>query len=189
MNKEFDVIVFGATGYTGRLVAEHLLKTYGVNGSVKWAMAGRNSGKLVEVKGLLGAPSALQNVIADSDDSASLEAMASRAKVIISTAGPYQLYGSNLVAACAKTGTDYVDLTGESHWIAAMTAAHHERAKNSGARIVFSCGFDSIPVVRRRSRLRRRIPQSERHLPIPLRSHQDLKVRPSPTATRPMKTK
>jgi len=145
MNKEFDVIVFGATGYTGRLVAEHLLKSYGVNGPVKWAMAGRNAGKLTEVKSLLGAPSSLPTVIANSDDPASLEAMANRAKVIISTAGPYQLYGSNLVAACAKTGTDYVDLTGESHWISAMTAAHHERAKSSGARIVFSCGFDSIP--------------------------------------------
>ena len=145
MSREFDVIVFGATGYTGRLVAEHLFKSYGVGGAVKWALAGRNAGKLAEVKSLIGAPASHPSVIADSDNPASLEAMANRAKVIISTAGPYQLYGSNLVAACAKTGTDYVDLTGESHWIAAMTAAHHEQAKKSGARIVFSCGFDSIP--------------------------------------------
>jgi short subunit dehydrogenase-like uncharacterized protein len=84
-------------------------------------------------------------IVADANDQASLEAMAARASVVISTAGPYQLYGSGLVAACAKTGTDYVDLTGESHWIAAMMAAHEAQAKKSGARIVFSCGFDSIP--------------------------------------------
>jgi short subunit dehydrogenase-like uncharacterized protein len=145
MIREFDVIVFGATGYTGRLVVEHLFGTYGAGGSIKWALAGRNEIKLAEVRELIGAPATLPLVVADSDNPSSLEAMAKRAKIIISTAGPYQLYGSNLVAACAKTGTDYVDLTGESHWIAAMTAAHEAEAKKSGARIVFSCGFDSIP--------------------------------------------
>ena len=145
MAKEFDVIVFGSTGYTGRLVAEHLLKNYGAGGAVKWAMAGRSKDKLAAVAKEIGAPANLPFVVADSDDMASLEAMAGRAKVIITTAGPYQLYGSNLVAACAKTGTDYVDLTGESHWIAQMMAAHEVAAKKSGARIVFSCGFDSIP--------------------------------------------
>ena len=145
MAKEFDVIVFGSTGYTGRLVAEHLLKNYGAGGAVKWAMAGRSKDKLAAVAKEIGAPANLPFVVADSDDMASLEAMAARAKVIITTAGPYQLYGSNLVAACAKTGTDYVDLTGESHWIAQMMAAHEAAAKKSGARIVFSCGFDSIP--------------------------------------------
>ena len=145
MSREFDVIVFGASGYTGRLVAEHLLHNYGVGKSVKWAMAGRNCKKLTEVRSLIDAPADLQLVIADSDDSASLEAMAIRTNVVITTAGPYQLYGANLVAACAKTGTDYVDLTGESHWIATMTTKHDAQAKQSGARIVFSCGFDSIP--------------------------------------------
>ena len=145
MSGEFDVVVFGASGYTGRLVAEHLLRTYGVGKSVKWAMAGRSATKLTEVRGSIGAPTDLPLVIADSANSASLEAMAARAKVVITTAGPYQLYGSNLVAACAKTGTDYVDLTGESHWIAAMMTKHDGAAKQSGARIVFSCGFDSIP--------------------------------------------
>lgn len=144
-NREFDVIVFGSTGYTGRLVAEHLLKTYGAAGAVKWAMAGRSAAKLAAVRGEIGAPATLALVIADSDDPASLDAMCRRAKVVITTAGPYQLYGSNLVAACARTGTDYVDLTGESHWIAAMIAAHEAEAKTSGARLVFSCGFDSIP--------------------------------------------
>jgi len=144
MSREFDAVVFGATGYTGRLVAEHLLKTYGAGGTVKWAMAGRNAAKLGEVAKAIGAPATLPLVVADSNDPGSLEAMCKRAKVVITTAGPYQLYGSNLVAACAKTGTDYVDLTGESNWIAQMQR-HDEEAKKTGARLVFSCGFDSIP--------------------------------------------
>ncbi len=139
--REFDVILFGATGYTGRLVAEHLLKQPGV----AWAMAGRSKDKLEQVRKEIDAPASLPLILADADDPASLEAMCRRAKVIVSTAGPYQLYGSNLVAACARTGTDYVDLTGESHWIAQMIAAHEATAKASGARLVFSCGFDSIP--------------------------------------------
>ena len=143
--KDFDVIVFGSTVYTGRLVAEYLLKTYGVGGSVKWAMAGRSQAKLEEVRGLIGAPGSLPLVVADAHDKAALEAMAARTKVVISTAGPYQLYGSDLVAACAKTGCDYVDLTGESHWIAEMIGEHQDAARASGARLVFSCGFDSIP--------------------------------------------
>lgn len=143
--REFDVVVQGSTGYTGRLVAEHLLTTYGVGGEVKWAMAGRDAGKLAAVRAEIGAPDTLPLIVADAHDPAALEAMAARTKVVITTAGPYQLYGSELVAACAKVGTDYVDLTGESHWIAAMIAAHEAAAKASGARIVFSCGFDSIP--------------------------------------------
>lgn len=145
MSREFDVVVFGATGYTGRLVAEHLLKTYGTAGALKWAVAGRNADKLAEVRDLIAAPSAMPLLFADANDQASLEALAARTRVVVSTAGPYQLYGSGLVAACAKNGADYVDLTGESHWIAQMMAAHETQAKKSGARIVFSCGFDSIP--------------------------------------------
>lgn len=141
----FDIILFGATGYTGRLVAEHLLKTYGASGDLSWAMAGRNEAKLAEVRDLIGAPKTLPLIVANSDDPASCVAMSEKAKAVITTAGPYQLYGDNVVAACVKTGTDYVDLTGESNWIAAKTAQHHEAAKASGARIVFSCGFDSIP--------------------------------------------
>ena len=143
--REFDVIVQGSTGYTGRLVAEYLLKTYGAAGSVKWAMAGRSAPKLAEVRSLIGAPDTLPLIIADADDRAALEAMARRTKVVITTAGPYQLYGAKLVAACAAAGTDYVDLTGESNWIADMMAAHEAQAKATGARLVFSCGFDSIP--------------------------------------------
>jgi short subunit dehydrogenase-like uncharacterized protein len=144
-NPEFDAVVYGATGYTGRLVAEHLLKSYGTGGEVRWAMAGRSAGKLAEVRDLIGAPASLPLIVADAHDPAALAAMARRAKVVITTAGPYQLYGGDLVAACVGAGTDYVDLTGESNWIAAMIAAHDANARESGARIVFSCGFDSIP--------------------------------------------
>jgi short subunit dehydrogenase-like uncharacterized protein len=142
---DFDIVLYGATGYTGRLVAEHLLKTYGVGGDLAWAVAARSAGKLEEVCAEIGAPADLPRLVADADDPASLEAMVKRAKVIISTVGPYQLYGSGLVAACAAAGTDYVDLTGESNWIAAMIEANEAAAKASGARLVFSCGFDSIP--------------------------------------------
>jgi short subunit dehydrogenase-like uncharacterized protein len=143
--REFDIILYGATGYTGRLVAEHMLKTYGASGDIVWAMAGRSAEKLGEVRDLIGASASLPLVTADASDPASLAAMAKQASVIISTVGPYQLYGDGVVAACAEAGTDYVDLTGESHWIAKMIAANEAKAKASGARIVFSCGFDSIP--------------------------------------------
>lgn len=143
--RDFDVIVYGATGYTGRLVAEHLLRTYGANGTVKWAMAGRSAAKLAQVRSSIGAPETVPLVAADAHDRPALEAMARRTKAVITTAGPYQLYGSDLVAACAAAGADYVDLTGESNWIAAMIEANEAAAKASGARLVFSCGFDSIP--------------------------------------------
>ncbi|HZZ37072.1 MAG TPA: saccharopine dehydrogenase NADP-binding domain-containing protein [Caulobacteraceae bacterium] len=143
--REFDVVVYGATGYTGRLVAEHLSRTYGVGGEVRWAMAGRSPEKLAEVRDLIGAPAQTPFVVADAADPSALLDMARRAKVVITTAGPYQLYGGPLVAACAAAGTDYVDLTGESNWIAAMIGAHEAQAKQTGARLVFSCGFDSIP--------------------------------------------
>lgn len=143
--REFDAVVFGASGYTGRLVAEHMLRTYRVGGDIRWAMAGRDLGKLSQVRAAVGGPDSLPLIAADADDEAALRALAARTAVVITTAGPYQLYGSKLVAACAAAGTDYVDLTGESNWIAAMIAEHEEAAKTSGARIVFSCGFDSIP--------------------------------------------
>jgi len=142
---EFDIVVYGATGYTGRLVAAHLLKTYGAGGDLKWAMAGRSTDKLAEVRAEIGAPASLPAIVADAADAASLGAMVRRADVVITTVGPYQLYGSPLVAACAAAGTDYLDLTGESNWIAEMIGKHEAAAKASGARIVFSCGFDSIP--------------------------------------------
>ena len=143
--RAYDLIVYGASGFTGRLVAEHLLGTYGAIGEIKWAMAGRNTGKLAEVRDLIGGPSSLPLIAADASDPASLKAMAENAQVMISTVGPYQLYGEGLVAACAAAGTDYVDLCGEPAWMAAMIRKYGDVAKASGARIVFSCGFDSIP--------------------------------------------
>jgi short subunit dehydrogenase-like uncharacterized protein len=144
-NAEFDLIVYGATGYTGRLVAEHLAQRYGVGGDVKWAMAGRSADKLAQVRDEIGAPADTPLVVADASDPAQLQAMVSRAKAIITTVGPYQLYGSELVAACAAAGTDYLDLSGEPNWMRKMIDAHHETAKTTGARILHSCGFDSIP--------------------------------------------
>ena len=143
--KEFDVIVYGASGYTGRLVAEYLDKQYSGDADLKWAMAGRSAEKLAAVRDEIGAPADTPLVTADASDPASLEAMVKRAKVIITTVGPYQLYGNELVAACASAGTDYVDLCGEPAWMRTVIDAHNETAKSSGARIVLSCGFDSIP--------------------------------------------
>jgi short subunit dehydrogenase-like uncharacterized protein len=144
--REFDIVVYGATGYTGRLVAEHFVREYGGKpGMPKWAMAGRSLEKLAEVRGLIGAPADTPLVIADASDPGTLDAMCHRTRVVLTTVGPYQLYGSELVAACARTGTDYADLCGEPAWMREMIDAHDEHAKASGARIAFSSGFDSIP--------------------------------------------
>ncbi|MCA0909923.1 saccharopine dehydrogenase family protein [Qipengyuania gaetbuli] len=143
---EFDIIVYGATGYTGRLVAEHFVREYGgKDGGPKWAMAGRSMDKLEAVRDEIGAPGSTPLVVADADDPASLEAMCNRTKVVLTTVGPYQLYGDALVAACVKTGTDYADLCGEPVWMRQKIDEHMEAAKASGARICFSSGFDSIP--------------------------------------------
>ena len=142
MAKEFDVVVYGATGFTGRLVAEYLI---GNARGAKWAMAGRSADKLAEVRDLIGAPADTPLIVADASDEASLAAMCARTKVVLTTVGPYQTYGNELVAACAATGTDYVDLCGEPAWMRHKIDAHAAAAKASGARIVFSCGFDSIP--------------------------------------------
>jgi short subunit dehydrogenase-like uncharacterized protein len=139
--REFDVIVYGATGFTGRLVAEYLV----AQGTKGWAMAGRSAAKLAEVRDLIGASTATPLVEADASNPQTLHDMAARARVIITTVGPYQLYGSELVAACAAAGTDYVDLCGEPGWMREMIDAHEAKARETGARIVFSCGFDSIP--------------------------------------------
>ena len=143
--REFDVVVFGASGYTGKLVAEYIQSEYGENGSIKWAIAGRNKEKLEGIREELGLSADLSILEVDSNDQDSLNAMTSSTKCVLTTVGPYQLYGSNLVQSCAKNGTDYVDLTGEPGWMYEMINAHKETAQASGARIVFSCGFDSIP--------------------------------------------
>lgn len=145
MNKDFDLIVFGATGFTGRLVAEYLHKTYGAADSVRWAVAGRSATKLAQIRDSLGLRASLPLLVADASDEAALAALAARTKVVITTVGPYQQYGEPLVRACAKAGTDYVDLCGEPGWMAKMIPELQAPAQASGARIVFSCGFDSIP--------------------------------------------
>jgi short subunit dehydrogenase-like uncharacterized protein len=142
---EFDIIVYGASGFTGRLVAEYLAGRFGAGGAVRWAMAGRSLEKLAAVRNEIGAPADTPLVVADADDPESLRAMVRRAKAVLTTVGPYQLHGSDLVAACAEEGTDYLDLCGEPAWMRRMIDAHEARAKETGARIVFSCGFDSIP--------------------------------------------
>jgi short subunit dehydrogenase-like uncharacterized protein len=142
--REFDVIVYGATGFTGKLVAEYLSKAYR-DSNVTWAMAGRSETKLAAIHSEINVSISVPVIVADADDPASLAAMARRAKVVLTTVGPYQLYGEPLVAACVLEGTDYVDLCGEPAWMAQMIGKYHDLAKASGARIVFSCGFDSIP--------------------------------------------
>lgn len=143
--KDFDIAVYGASGFTGRLVAEYLSQRYGKGSGVRWAMAGRSLDKLAAVRAEIGAPADTPLIAADASDPASLDRMVRSAKVILTTVGPYQLYGNELVAACATAGTDYVDLCGEPAWMRKMVDQHDAAAKASGARIVFSCGFDSIP--------------------------------------------
>lgn len=141
----YDVAVYGASGYTGRLVAEYMTKQYPRSSGVTWAMAGRNAEKLAQVRDEIGAPADTPIIVADSEKPATIEAMCDAAKVVCTTVGPYQLYGEPLVKACAERGTDYVDLCGEPAWMRKMIDAYDAAAKKSGARIVFSCGFDSIP--------------------------------------------
>lgn len=144
--REFDIVLMGATGFTGRLVAEHLVRRHGVGGQLKWALAGRSREKLEKIRIELGEMAAgLPLIVADSHDRASLDAMVQRTRVVCTTVGPYALHGSDLVAACAANGTDYCDLSGEVPWMRRMLDAHADAAAKSGARIVHCCGFDSIP--------------------------------------------
>ena len=143
-NTKYDIVVFGASGYTGRLVAEYLQGEY-ANTGLKWAMAGRSLDKLASVRTALGISDSVDLVSVDSDDAASVGQMVSDCKVVITTVGPYQLYGEELIKQCAEQGTDYVDLSGEPSWMHETIAQHSAAAKASGARIVHSCGFDSIP--------------------------------------------
>jgi len=145
---EFDIVIHGATGFTGRLVAEYMAQRYpnGANPEgIRWAMGGRSAEKLAAVRDEIGAPADTPLVVTDADDPAALAALMQRTRLVLSTVGPYQLYGNALVAACAASGVHYVDLCGEPAWMRQMIDAHEAAAKASGARIVFSCGFDSIP--------------------------------------------
>ncbi|WP_234683842.1 saccharopine dehydrogenase family protein [Bradyrhizobium monzae] len=142
---KFDIVVYGATGFTGQLVAEYLTRHYKSDKTLKWAMAGRSLGKLKSVRDAIGAPGNTPLLVADASDAASLKAMAEQTMSVITTVGPYQLYGEELLAACVATGTDYFDLCGEPIWMRQMIDKYETAAKESGARIVFSCGFDSVP--------------------------------------------
>jgi short subunit dehydrogenase-like uncharacterized protein len=145
MTPPFDLVVHGATGFTGRLVVEYLLRRYPAGSGLRWAMGGRNADKLAAVRDELGAPADTPLVVTDTGNPASLQALMDQTRLVLTTVGPYQLYGNELVAACASAGVDYVDLCGEPAWMRQMIDAHEAAAKASGARIVFSCGFDSIP--------------------------------------------
>lgn len=145
MTKPFDLVVHGATGFTGRLVVEYLLRRYPAGSGLRWAMGGRNAAKLAAVRDELGAPADTPLVVTDTGNPASLQALMEQTRLVLTTVGPYQLYGNELVAACARAGVDYVDLCGEPAWMRQMIDAHEAAARASGARIVFSCGFDSIP--------------------------------------------
>ncbi len=142
--REFDVVVYGSTGFTGRLVAEYLQAEYS-GSDLKWAMAGRSADKLEAVRDEMGVSKDVALIVADADDAQSLVDMASRAKAVITTVGPYQYYGEPLVKACVEAGTDYVDLCGEPAWMHDIIRQYDGAAKESGARIVLSCGFDSVP--------------------------------------------
>ena len=142
----YDLVVFGATSFVGQILTRYLLETYGLGRKVKWAIAGRSQTRLDELKASLGEDAGkLPVVIADASNDAQLTAMCEQTRVIISTVGPYALYGEPLVRACVRTGTDYCDLTVEVQWIRKMIERYEEEAKSSGARIVHCCGFDSIP--------------------------------------------
>lgn len=138
--KDLDIIVYGATGFTGRLCAEYLANNAG---DVKWAIAGRNRTKLDEVAKSLGVN--VEVIVADADDVEGLNGLTARTKVVLSTAGPFHRYGSNLVAACVKNAAHYVDITGENFWVKGLIEKHHDEAAKKGVRIIPSCGFDSIP--------------------------------------------
>jgi len=143
----YDVVLFGATGFTGSLVAAYLAEH--APAAMRWALAGRSAAKLMAVRERLAAArpelKELPLLIADAGDPESLRELAGRSRVVISTVGPYLHYGEPLVAACAEAGCDYVDLTGEPEFVDAMYLKYHARAVETGARLVHSCGFDSIP--------------------------------------------
>ncbi len=144
--RQFDVIVWGATGFTGRLVVEYLLQRYPPGDRVRWAIAGRSQSKLVSLLDeLIDDGERPQIIVADSHDQPSLDRMAQATRVVLTTVGPYAKYGSDLVAACVRNGTHYCDLCGEVQWMRKMIDAHQSAAESSGAKIVMSCGFDSIP--------------------------------------------
>ena len=144
-SKKFDFVIYGASGFTGKLVVEYVVSKYGINKNISWAIAGRNLEKLEAVKAEKNVSDDVSIIQVDSDDLESINKMVNQTKCVLTTTGPYQLYGDNIISACASLGTDYVDLCGEPGWMHEKITQHNKAAQESGARIVFSCGFDSIP--------------------------------------------
>lgn len=144
--EQLDIVVFGATSFVGKILTTYIHRTYGVGKDLKWGIAGRSESKLQEVKESLGSSGKdLPVLTADASDEGALTDLCGQARVVVSTVGPYALFGETLVRVCAETGTDYCDLTGEVQWIRKMIEKYEDKAKASGARIVHCCGFDSIP--------------------------------------------
>ena len=141
--RELDLIIWGATGFTGQLVSEYISKQY-TNSTLKWGIAGRNKEKVLSVAKRLNIDEE-RIFIADSNNIDTLKKLTSKTKVICTTVGPYAKYGSNLVEACVDTNTNYCDITGETQWIRKMIDKYHLKAKENKVKIINSCGFDSIP--------------------------------------------
>jgi len=144
LNK-YDFVIYGATGFTGKLVVEYAIKQYNNNNEVSWAIAGRNNEKLEHVQEKYNLPSNIGKIVVDSNDQNSIDEMVSQTKCVLTTVGPYQLYGEKIIKTCISTGTDYVDLCGEPGFMHKIISECSAEAKETGARVVFSCGFDSIP--------------------------------------------
>jgi len=142
-DRTYDLVVFGATSFVGQILCRYLVGRHGTNGPLRWAIAGRNQSKLETTAADTGAE--VPRIVADAKDLDAMNALAASTRVLVSTVGPYALYGSDLVHAAVASGTDYVDLTGEAQWVQRMIDAHVEQAASTGARIVHACGFDSIP--------------------------------------------
>jgi short subunit dehydrogenase-like uncharacterized protein len=144
-DKSLDVVIYGATGFTGKLVVEYMQENYGNDESVSWAISGRSEEKLKAVSEDLKVGSNVPHLLVDSNDTDSIESMVKQTKCVLTTVGPYQLYGTKILQQCVIHGVDYVDLCGEPGWMHEMINEYSNQAKETGARIVFSCGFDSIP--------------------------------------------
>ena len=146
MEQQRHLTVFGATSFVGQILTRYLYGRFGTDGDLRWAIAGRSEKKLRELHGSLYPKAAkLPQIVANAGDEKALREMCAESRVVISTVGPYALYGEPLVKICANTGTDYCDLTGEVQWIRRMIRKYEGAARASGARIVHCCGFDSIP--------------------------------------------
>ena len=144
LNK-YDFVIYGATGFTGKLVVEYAINQYESNNEISWAIAGRNNEKLEHVQEKYNLPSNIGKIVVDSNDQDSIDEMVSQTKCVLTTVGPYQMYGEKIIKTCISTGTDYVDLCGEPGFMHKIISECSAEAKETGARIVFSCGFDSIP--------------------------------------------